>query len=174
MKRILFVDDEHPVLEAMKKGAATRADAGAIVTDALMPNIDGERVLRAAQQLQPTAIRIMLSGQVEHSGGHKLAAVAHPFFSKPSSVTAILGAIEEACRVRDSAGGGAAGAADRARGLAHRWRAAGARCLDRRRAAGHTPGVVLTAFMLKRLGDAPLDAAAEILVDAPVRQASVA
>lgn len=123
MRRMLFVDDEPSVLEAQRRvwrayrdqwhietaegGAAAlqllkTSQFDVVVSDARMPGIAGEAVLRASKTLQPDAIRIVLSGQIDRHAGAGLSAVAHQFLVKPTSALAILAAIDEACAVRDS------------------------------------------------------------------------
>ena len=123
VRRVLFVDDEPQVLDGLKKAlrpwrkvleVETRVGgrAGiealehglydAVVSDSRMPEIDGTQVLRAAQKRQPSAVRVVLSGQVDKGSAQALAAVAHQFLGKPCAVDVVLSAIESACRVRDN------------------------------------------------------------------------
>jgi HD-like signal output (HDOD) protein len=123
MKRMLFVDDEPSVLEAQRRvwrayraqwqvetiegGAAAirlleSSQFDVVVSDARMPAVGGEAVLRACRTLQPEAIRIVLSGQIDRQSGSGLSAVAHQFLVKPTSAQVILAAVDEACAVRDS------------------------------------------------------------------------
>lgn len=123
MRRLLLVDDDAPVLNALKKAmrpwrdtwdvelaeggrsALAALEAGpfdAVVADARMPDVDGEAVLDFARTRQPTTVRLVLSGQVDARTGHRLAGVAHQFLSKPSSGASVLAAIEECCRLRDT------------------------------------------------------------------------
>lgn len=123
MKRILVVDDEPQVLDGIRKAlrpfrkdwSVETAEGGragieklkaepfvAIVSDARMPGVDGEQVMKAAREFQPQSVRIVLSGQVERAMGHRLASVAHQFLAKPSEASVILAAIEDSCRVRDT------------------------------------------------------------------------
>ncbi len=125
MKQILFVDDEPAVLGAIKKAlrpfraewtvevaeggqagidALTARPFDVVVSDARMPGVDGEKVLLAARQLRPDAIRLVLSGQTERQSAHRLAAVAHQFLAKPCDARAVLAVVDAACQVRDSLG----------------------------------------------------------------------
>ncbi len=122
-RRILFVDDEAQLLDGVKKAlrpwrqvwqvetalggraaweALEQQPFDAIVSDARMPEVDGEQVLQRARERQPGAVRLVLSGQVDAKTGHRLASVAHQFLAKPSPVGAIIAAVEDCCRVRDA------------------------------------------------------------------------
>jgi len=122
MRRLLLVDDERALLDGLVKvlrpwrttwqvttalggRAALEALAStpafdAVVTDARMPEVDGEAVLRAAQERQPTAVRLILSGQVDAKTGHRLAAASHQFLTKPTTAAALMAAVEECCNLR--------------------------------------------------------------------------
>lgn len=124
MRRLLLVDDERALLDGLKKvlrpwreswevelayggrAALEALDSGrefhAIVSDARMPDIDGEAVLKAAVEKQPLAVRLVLSGQTDAKTGHRLASVSHQFLTKPSSAGAIMAAVEECCRLCES------------------------------------------------------------------------
>ena len=116
MKRLLLVDDERALVDGLRKALrpwretwdVTTAVGGraalellatqkfdAIVSDARMPDVDGEAVLEAARTAQPEAVRLVLSGQVDARTGHRLASVAHQFLVKPSAPTAVMAAVED-------------------------------------------------------------------------------
>lgn len=121
MRRLLLVDDERALLDGLTKvlrpfrnewevetalggrAALEALSSGrefmAVVSDARMPDVDGEAVLRAAQERQPMAVRIILSGQVDAKVGHRLAAASHQFLTKPSTAGAIMAAVEDCCRL---------------------------------------------------------------------------
>jgi CheY-like chemotaxis protein len=119
VRRVLFVDDDKMVLDGLKKALrAWRADLtletaqggasgierlrqqhyDAVVTDARMPGIDGERVLLAVQEYQPNAVRMILSGQVDRGSSMRLACVAHQYLAKPCEPALLVAAIEHCCR----------------------------------------------------------------------------
>jgi HD-like signal output (HDOD) protein len=123
MRRLLLVDDEPQLVHALKKAlrpwreawAVDVAEGGknaiealksqpfdAVVSDARMPEVDGEAVLDFARLQQPRTVRLVLSGQVDAKKGHRLAVVAHQFLSKPSSGAAVLAAVEECCRLTET------------------------------------------------------------------------
>lgn len=106
MNRILFVDDEPMVLEALRNamrskrkewdmifqnsGAAAlleleRAPVDVIVADMRMPKMDGAAFLRRASKICPGATRIVLSGHMEEASLARAAVVAHRYLTKPCS-----------------------------------------------------------------------------------------
>jgi HD-like signal output (HDOD) protein/ActR/RegA family two-component response regulator len=107
VRRILFVDDEPSILESLRDALrpwrrewqATFACGGeaalehlsadtfdVVVSDMRMPGIDGVALLRRVQEIQPQAVRIVLSGSTETDVLAKAAAVAHRFLAKPCDV----------------------------------------------------------------------------------------
>ena len=113
--RALLVDDEPALLDALQRSlrrlrrgwgvcvapGAQRALAmmdadrfDAVVTDMRMPSMDGAELLRACQERD--VIRFVLSGQTALEGALRSVSSAHRFLSKPSSVDALVAALEEA------------------------------------------------------------------------------
>lgn len=104
MKRILFVDDEPAMLDALRgrlhrlrdKWEMTFVESGpralvemeqrpadVVVTDMRMPGMDGAQLLMIVSQRWPQAVRIVLSGYAEQAHIMRLVPVAHQFVSKP-------------------------------------------------------------------------------------------
>ena len=104
MKRILFVDDDLRLLEALRVGLLPRADAwsmtfvesGAraleelerspqdvLVSDVRMPGMDGAQLLRTVRERWPDTVRIVLSGAADLADVVRLLPVAHQYLSKP-------------------------------------------------------------------------------------------
>lgn len=104
MRRILFVDDDPPTLEALRmrlrrmasKWTMVFADSGGqalvefqrqpfdvIVSDVHMPGIQGSRLLRTVSERWPQAVRIALSGLTDPDVAIRFAPLAHQFLSKP-------------------------------------------------------------------------------------------
>jgi HD-like signal output (HDOD) protein/ActR/RegA family two-component response regulator len=104
MKRILFVDDDLRLLEALRAGLLPRADAwnmtfvdsGAraleelerspqdvLVSDVRMPDMDGAQLLRTVRERWPDTVRIVLSGAADLADVVRLLPVAHQYLSKP-------------------------------------------------------------------------------------------
>jgi HD-like signal output (HDOD) protein len=112
---LLFVDDDQHVLDGlvgslwrMRKqwdlsfvcGGGAAIDAlrtsafDVVVSDMRMAPIDGEAVLRAARELRPGAIRIVLSGQTDRDATMRTTSIAHEFLSKPCAPAELRGTIE--------------------------------------------------------------------------------
>jgi HD-like signal output (HDOD) protein/ActR/RegA family two-component response regulator len=104
MKRLLFVDDEPRILQALKAGLYTRrkdwdmhfAQGGAtalglmreshfdvLVTDLRMPGVDGTTLVARARTDSPGTIRVVLSGSVDAGQSQGLVSLAHRYLSKP-------------------------------------------------------------------------------------------
>lgn len=135
MKRILFVDDEPRVLEALRNSLRSkrkewqmvfeedvtvalvelaRAPFDVIVTDMRMPKMSGAVFLSEASKLNPGATRIILSGHAEEGALALAAVTAHCYLSKPCSNELLCGSITRALelqtllcsdRIRDCVGG---------------------------------------------------------------------
>jgi putative nucleotidyltransferase with HDIG domain len=118
MKKILFVDDDSKVLEALKillrrnheRWDMTFAVGGqlaldklkeeyfdVIVSDMRMPGIDGAALLRRVQEEYPHMLRIVLSAYTDLESVLRVVPVAHQFMTKPCEVAVLEDAIERAC-----------------------------------------------------------------------------
>jgi HD-like signal output (HDOD) protein len=121
LKRILFVDDDSNVLtglrnvlrskrrewdmvfaigpeEALAKLAGGPFDV--VVSDMRMPRMDGATLLSRVKQLQPRAVRMILSGQTELESAMKSVFIAHMFLSKPCDPTLLQQVVDRACRLQ--------------------------------------------------------------------------
>ncbi|MEL7312849.1 MAG: HD domain-containing phosphohydrolase [Pseudomonadota bacterium] len=115
-KRVLFVDDESNVLDAIKRAirkdcdvvtavgpeeglaAITNSEPFAlIVSDMRMPGMDGVEFLRAAKQLSPDAVRMMLTGNADQQTA--VAAVndgeVYRYLTKPCDVQGLRTAVAQ-------------------------------------------------------------------------------
>jgi HD-like signal output (HDOD) protein len=113
--KVLFVDDEPRVLQALKRSLAIAnvgwdarfVDGGAaavaeltketfdvVVTDMRMPSVDGAAVLNAARERDPSIIRIVLSGQADEAAALRVVRVAHQFLAKPCDVKVLREVVE--------------------------------------------------------------------------------
>lgn len=122
MKRILFVDDDSMVLDGIRRllyadrkrwemkfvmggEEALRAFAcepfDVIVSDMLMPGMDGAELLRHVQDLYPGTARIILSGHNAQEPALRALGVAHRFLSKPCSAGTLRDVIERSCAMED-------------------------------------------------------------------------
>jgi HD-like signal output (HDOD) protein/CheY-like chemotaxis protein len=121
MRRILFVDDEPKVLEALRRmlrpqrntwdmafapgGEAALALMEAspfdvVVSDMRMPVMDGAALLCRVRELYPQMVRIVLSGHTELSTALRVVPVAHQFLAKPCDPEMLRVAIERACHLK--------------------------------------------------------------------------
>ncbi|MEW5738639.1 MAG: response regulator [Myxococcota bacterium] len=126
MRRIIFVDDEQRVLDGLASslrryrkqwdmtfvcGGRAALDRLAvdtpfdvIVSDARMPDLDGESLLRETQQRFPDMARLVLSGQTDEGATRRLMDVAHQFLAKPCDSAVLFEAVERACALREMLG----------------------------------------------------------------------
>jgi HD-like signal output (HDOD) protein len=121
MNRILFVDDEPKVLEALRRqfqahragwhmefaqngeealATLSKASYDVMVTDIRMPAMDGSELLEKVRQQYPQVIRMVLSGQAAPDVALKAAAIAHQSFPKPCDARVIEAAIDRVCGLR--------------------------------------------------------------------------
>lgn len=115
--KVLFVDDEPRVLEAIQRMlfdavghwevetatsgvqalellANSRFDV--IVTDMRMPGMDGAQLLEQVHERWPSITRIVLSGHTEHENAMRALGSAHQFLSKPCSPRVLTEVVENA------------------------------------------------------------------------------
>src|ERR1017187_6368046 len=114
MKNLLFVDDEVRVLQGLqrqlygmrnewnmnfKEGGAKALDFMAsapvdvIVTDMMMPGMDGAQLLTEVMKRHPDTIRIVLSGHADREAILRLVGPAHQYLSKPCDAEELRNAI---------------------------------------------------------------------------------
>jgi HD-like signal output (HDOD) protein/CheY-like chemotaxis protein len=115
MKRVLFVDDESFLLQALQRmlrpmclewemvfaqtgAAALEAFAvkpfDAVVTDMRMPGMDGATLLRAVARLNPKTVRIGLSGQADPRQIPGCVDITHQFLTKPCAAADLVATVE--------------------------------------------------------------------------------
>jgi len=122
VKRILLVDDEQNVLDGLRnllrarrhewdmsfacggEAAVAQVEASAfdvVVSDMRMPRIDGAAFLTRVKELQPKAVRIILSGQTEIESAMRAVFVAHRFLAKPCDPQLLGNVIDRACHLNE-------------------------------------------------------------------------
>ena len=121
MKKILFVDDEPNVLEALermlfpmrKEWHTAFANGGEkalelmgedpfdiLVTDLRMPGMDGVALLNKVAESYPETIRFVLSGQSDKETVFRSFGPAHQFMSKPCDAKVLRANVERAFALR--------------------------------------------------------------------------
>ena len=125
MKALLFVDDEPRVLQGLQRQlrpmraewdmnfvesgnqalefmAAHPVDI--IVSDMMMPGMDGSQLLTEVAKRHPQSVRIVLSGHAEREAVLQLVGPAHQYLSKPCDADELRQAIARAFALRDLLG----------------------------------------------------------------------
>lgn len=123
MKKVLFVDDTPAVLETLRRTLApldqewhmsfvgSGKDALAtlqqepfdvLVTDMVMPGMDGMKLLGEVTTQYPEMVRIAYSGDT--SMGVRSAAVAHQYLAKPFEMGLLRSTVGRACALRELLG----------------------------------------------------------------------
>jgi HD-like signal output (HDOD) protein len=125
MPRVLFVDDEPRILDALSRMlrrfrqqwdmefaesgelALERCAAGpfdVVASDARMPGMDGTTLLREVRHRHPDTVRIILSGQCSRDAVVQAVGVAHQFLTKPCGAETLKTAIHNVCHMREQFG----------------------------------------------------------------------
>jgi HD-like signal output (HDOD) protein len=120
MTRILFVDDEPAILQAIKRslrrrreewdmvfatgGSAALAELRSgpfdiVVSDGRMPDIDGVTLLKQVKAEHPLTIRIILSGHADDETMIPVLPTIHQFLSKPCETRVLESVLESALEV---------------------------------------------------------------------------
>jgi HD-like signal output (HDOD) protein/CheY-like chemotaxis protein len=121
MIRILFVDDEPRILDAIRRSMYGMRDewqmrfsdsaaaalqelaigpADVIVSDMRMPGMDGSQLLAEVMRLYPETVRIILSGQAEAESIIRASRSAHRYLSKPCDVATLKAAISRSTSLK--------------------------------------------------------------------------
>lgn len=121
-RRILFVDDEKAILDGLQAmlrpqrrewemsfvlgGPAAleevkRSTFDVVVTDMRMPVLSGAELLQWVKDLQPQAVRLVLSGQTDSETAMKTVFTAHQFIAKPCEADKLRATVKRACDLND-------------------------------------------------------------------------
>ncbi len=121
-QRVLFVDDEAAILEGLRAVLRPRrrewdmvfalgGPAGlqeihdskfdVVVTDMRMPIIDGAALLTRVKELQPHAVRLVLSGQTDAQSALKSVFTAHQFLAKPCDPEKLRNVVQRCCELNE-------------------------------------------------------------------------
>ncbi len=119
--RILFVDDEEPVLDGLRNllrrqrhewdmvfavgSAAGLAQVeqhpfDVVISDMRMPGMNGAELLERVRDVQPRAARIVLSGYSEQESFLRALPVAHQLLAKPCEADELKAVIARTCAVQ--------------------------------------------------------------------------
>lgn len=122
MKRILFVDDEPNILEALQRmlfplqrewhmafasGGQEALDImqqehfDVVVTDMRMPGMDGAELLAEVKKRHPDAVRFVLTGQSDTATVYRSVGEAHQFLMKPCKPKLLKECVDRALAIRD-------------------------------------------------------------------------
>ena len=125
MRRILFVDDEPNILQALqrmlrplrKEWEMAFAESGAealhllaqrpfdvIVSDMRMPGMDGAALLTEVMKRYPATVRFVLSGQSDKETVFRSIGPTHQFLAKPCDPDVLRAAVDRAFALRDLLG----------------------------------------------------------------------
>jgi HD-like signal output (HDOD) protein/CheY-like chemotaxis protein len=122
MKVLLFVDDESRVLQGLQRQLRNMrhewdmnfSDGGrnalefmasrpvdVLVSDMMMPEMDGAELLTEVSKRHPNTVRIVLSGHADREAVLRLVGPAHQYLSKPCDAEELRNAVASAFALRD-------------------------------------------------------------------------
>lgn len=125
MKTLLFVDDEPRVLQGLQRqlrpmreewdmnfvesgnqalNFMTTRPVDIIVSDMVMPAMDGSQLLSEVAKRHPQTVRLVLSGHAEREAVLRLVGPAHQYLPKPCDADELRKAIVRAFALRDLLG----------------------------------------------------------------------
>jgi HD-like signal output (HDOD) protein/ActR/RegA family two-component response regulator len=114
--RVLFVDDEAAVLQAMQRAmhsmrndwtmefqpsgpqaleSLAKSPADVVVSDVRMPGMDGWQLLSEVKKRYPESVRLVLSGYADSAAIMRLVGVAHQYIAKPGESEKLKTAIAQ-------------------------------------------------------------------------------
>lgn len=119
---LLFVDDDQRLLRALAQSLRSQRKrwelrfcdsaaaalevlaswpCDAVITDMRMPALDGADLLKRVRSLQPTALRVVLSGQMSDAAAARAASLAHRFLAKPIATGDLVAILTRALDLRE-------------------------------------------------------------------------
>lgn len=122
---ILFVDDEHNIIEGQKrylwklkgKWIVYFAESGdealqimknfqidCVIADMRMPRMNGAELLEITKREYPHIIRIILTGHSDQDAILNTVNLAHQFFVKPCNLDQLLESIDRTLKIREGSG----------------------------------------------------------------------
>jgi putative nucleotidyltransferase with HDIG domain len=122
MKSILFVDDDSNILDGIRRmlhgdrnrwtlqfavGGASALKAcetnsfDVVISDMLMPGMDGATLMGHIRDRFPNIARVILSGYTDAALSARAAGVAHRFLVKPCSAAELQSTIERVCTLQE-------------------------------------------------------------------------
>lgn len=122
MKKLLFVDDMPDTLTLLRESldpmrqewdmafaesgqealaALKRNPVDVVVSDLVMPGMDGVQLLGEVRKQYPHTVRIAFSGQTGQEASLRSAGVAHQFVAKPFTPAELKALIDRTCALRD-------------------------------------------------------------------------
>jgi len=122
VKSILFVDDEIKILDGIRRMLHAERNRwelhfvvggqaallaletntfDVVISDMLMPGMDGATLMGHIRERSPKTARIILSGFSDAELGTRAASVAHQFLAKPCSASELYSTIERVCTLQE-------------------------------------------------------------------------
>jgi HD-like signal output (HDOD) protein len=124
MRHVLFVDDEPHVLDSLRDALRSRRaewtmafahgseaalealaeqEYDVVVSDMRMPGMDGADLLARVRTVQPSTVRIVLSGYADLDVLMRATAVSHRFLGKPCDTSELIRVVERSCAIAELA-----------------------------------------------------------------------
>jgi HD-like signal output (HDOD) protein/ActR/RegA family two-component response regulator len=121
MRKVLFVDDDPNILQALRRMLRSQRDQwdvafaqggevalamldaapfDVVVSDMRMPGMDGAALLTCVRERYPEVIRFILSGHTDVEAAYRAVPVAHQFLGKPCEPSTLQVAIERSCQLK--------------------------------------------------------------------------
>lgn len=114
MGRVLLVDDDELLLDALRRGLvreakidtsttaleathlATKNKYAVVVTDLVMSGMNGLELVETLRVISPETVCVVLTGRLEHAYPKGLPENVHAYLTKPCGIVDVVGAIHSA------------------------------------------------------------------------------